>query len=69
MPIALAMLVPQINFITNNIFLSGLGEQELATWSASFRKIAAAAEQAKKKREAWGAICIALMTDPRFITY
>jgi multidrug resistance protein, MATE family len=31
MPIALAMLVPQINFITNNIFLSGLGEQELAT--------------------------------------
>lgn len=31
MPIALAMLVPQINFITNNIFLSGLGETELAS--------------------------------------
>jgi multidrug resistance protein, MATE family len=31
MPIALSMLVPQINFITNNIFLSGLGEQELAS--------------------------------------
>jgi len=31
MPIALAMLVPQINFITNNIFLGGLGEQELAS--------------------------------------
>ena len=31
MPIALATLVPQINFITNNIFLSGLGEQELAS--------------------------------------
>lgn len=30
MPITLAMLVPQINFITNNIFLSGLGEKELA---------------------------------------
>ena len=30
LPISLAMLVPQINFITNNIFLSGLGEQELA---------------------------------------
>src|SRR5258708_2151960 len=30
MPISLAMLVPQINFITNNIFLSGLGELELA---------------------------------------
>jgi MATE family multidrug resistance protein len=30
LPIALALLVPQINFITNNIFLSGLGEMELA---------------------------------------
>ncbi len=31
MPISLAMLVPQVNFITNNIFLSGLGQQELAS--------------------------------------
>lgn len=30
LPISLAMLVPQINFITNNIFLGGLGENELA---------------------------------------
>jgi len=30
LPISLAMLVPQINFITNNIFLGGLGEKELA---------------------------------------
>ncbi len=28
-PICLAMLVPQLNFVTNNIFLSGLGEREL----------------------------------------
>ena len=27
LPISLAMLVPQINFITNNIFLGGLGER------------------------------------------
>jgi MATE family multidrug resistance protein len=31
LPISLAMLVPQINFITNNIFLSRLGEKELAS--------------------------------------
>lgn len=30
LPISLAMLVPQINFITNNIFLGGLGQTELA---------------------------------------
>jgi len=31
MPISLAILVPQINFITNNIFLGALGERELAS--------------------------------------
>ena len=31
LPISLAMVVPQINFITNNIFLSGLGQQQLAS--------------------------------------
>src|ERR1700750_561488 len=31
LPISLALLVPQVNFITNNIFLGGLGEQELAS--------------------------------------
>ena len=31
LPIALALLVPQINFIVNNVFISGLGESELAT--------------------------------------
>jgi MATE family multidrug resistance protein len=29
LPISLALFVPQINFVTNNIFLGGLGEQEL----------------------------------------
>ncbi len=31
LPISLALLVPQINFITNNIFLGRLGEHELAS--------------------------------------
>jgi MATE family multidrug resistance protein len=31
LPISLAILVPQINFITNNIFLAGLGQRELAS--------------------------------------
>ena len=31
MPISLAILVPQINFFTNNIFLGGLGERQLAS--------------------------------------
>jgi putative MATE family efflux protein len=31
LPISLAMLVPQINYITNTIFVGGLGETELGT--------------------------------------
>lgn len=31
LPITLALLVPQVNFITNNIFLGNLGERELAS--------------------------------------
>lgn len=31
LPISLSMVVPQINFITNNIFLGGLGEHALAS--------------------------------------
>lgn len=31
LPISFALLVPQLNFITNNIFLGGLGERELGT--------------------------------------
>ena len=31
MPISFALLIPQVNFITNNIFLGGLGERELGT--------------------------------------
>ncbi|MBU3745462.1 MAG: hypothetical protein FGM61_13115 [Sediminibacterium sp.] len=30
LPIALSILVPQLNFIVNNIFLGGLGQRELA---------------------------------------
>lgn len=31
LPISLSLLVPQINFITNNVFLGALGEEELAS--------------------------------------
>lgn len=31
LPISLALLVPQINFVVNNVFVSGLGEVELGT--------------------------------------
>ncbi|MGV3620832.1 MAG: hypothetical protein ACO1OB_08440 [Archangium sp.] len=42
---------------------------ELAEWTVTFKKVAARAATVRKPEQAWGSICIAMMTDPRFITY
>jgi hypothetical protein len=42
---------------------------ELTAWTDSFKKVAARAKAANKPEQAWGSICVAMMTDPRFITY
>lgn len=42
---------------------------ELGEWTTSFKKFAARAKAANKPEQAWGTVCIAMMTDPRFITY
>jgi hypothetical protein len=42
---------------------------ERSRWVASFRTLAKRAIAIGKPEQAWGAICIAMMTDPRFFTY
>ncbi len=42
---------------------------ELVAWTATFKKVAARAKTTNKPEQAWGSICVGLMTDPRFITY
>lgn len=46
-----------------------LSGAELDTWAATFATLATRAQAAGQKRQAFGAICVALMTDPRFFTY
>jgi hypothetical protein len=46
-----------------------MSDQELTTWVTTFKPIAARAKAANKPEQAWGAMCIALMTDSRFVTY
>jgi hypothetical protein len=43
--------------------------EELTTWTDMFKRIAVRAKTANRPEQAWGAICVAMMTDPRFITY
>ncbi len=56
-------------YLSTRIWGQPLAGTELDTWATSFSTMAARAQLTNKKREAWGAICIAMMTDPRFITY
>lgn len=42
---------------------------ELTHFTTTFKTIATRAKTVNKPEQAWGSICIALMTDPRFITY
>jgi len=46
-----------------------MADAELGTWATTFKAVAAAAKAANKPEQAWGAMCVALMIDPRFITY
>jgi hypothetical protein len=64
-----ASLSDNLIYLSTRFWGQPLSEPELSTWAASFKKMAASAEKTKKRREAWAAICIALMTDPRFTTY
>lgn len=43
--------------------------EELTAWTITFKTVAARAKTANRPEQAWGAICVAMMTDPRFITY
>ncbi|HKP60442.1 MAG TPA: hypothetical protein VJV78_27135 [Polyangiales bacterium] len=56
-------------YLSTRFWGQPLAGSELDTWVSAYKGIATRAEAAKKKREAWAAICIALMTDPRFTTY
>lgn len=48
---------------------STLTADELPAWVSTFKTLADRAKTINKPEQAWGAICVAMMTDPRFITY
>jgi hypothetical protein len=56
-------------YLSTRFWGQPLAGPELDQWTNSFKGFAARAQSAKVKNQAWGAICIALMTDPRFSTY
>jgi hypothetical protein len=64
-----ATLQSNLVYLSTRFWGEPLTGEELTRWTSTFQAIATRAKAAKKLREAWGAICIALMTDSRFVTY
>jgi hypothetical protein len=56
-------------YLSTRFWGQPLAAPELDVWAASFASMSARAQLIKKPGQAWGAICVALMTDPRFVTY
>ncbi|HEX8538207.1 MAG TPA: hypothetical protein VF664_12135 [Cystobacter sp.] len=56
-------------YLSTRFWGSPLHDEELTRWAGFFTKAAARAETIKKRDQALAALCIGLMTDPRFLTY
>lgn len=56
-------------YLSTRFWGAPLAGEELARYAAFFRKAAARAETLKKRDQALAVVCIAMLTDSRFITY
>jgi hypothetical protein len=56
-------------YLSTRFWGAPLSGDELARYAAFFRKAAARAETLKKRDQALAVVCIAMLTDSRFITY
>lgn len=67
--------IPDESYRQNLIYLSTrfwgqpLGGAELEAWLGTYKAVAARAESINARHQAQAAMCIAFMTDPRFVTY
>ncbi|MFZ5441842.1 MAG: hypothetical protein ACOZQL_17695 [Myxococcota bacterium] len=64
-----AAIAKNLSTLAVRFWGSPFDDAELGAWTATFKKVATRAKAANKPEQAWGAICVAMMTDPRFITY
>jgi hypothetical protein len=56
-------------YLSTRFWGSPLEGEELTRWAGFFTQAAARAETIQKRDQALAAVCIALMTDSRFLTY
>lgn len=60
-------------YLSTRFWGQPLGSDELTAWTETFKGVAARAKAigatTAARRQVWGAMCVGMMTDPRFVTY
>jgi hypothetical protein len=56
-------------YLSTRFWGAPLAGEELTKWAGFFKQAATRAETLKKRDQAFAAVCVALLTDPRFLTY
>lgn len=64
-----AQLTELLDYMSTRFWGAPLSGDELTKWKGFFTKVAARAEATNKRHQAYAALCIAMMTDARFVTY
>ncbi|MEW5741269.1 MAG: hypothetical protein AB1938_20270 [Myxococcota bacterium] len=64
-----ATIQKNLSYLSVRLWGSPFSADELVRWTEDFKVFATNAKRANRPEQAWGAVCIAMMTDPRFFTY
>ncbi|KFE71392.1 hypothetical protein [Hyalangium minutum] len=64
-----AQVTELLTYLSTRFWGAPLSGEELPKWKNFFTQAAARAETIKKRDQAFAAMCIAMMTDSRFLTY
>ncbi|MBN1207290.1 MAG: hypothetical protein JXB05_20565 [Myxococcaceae bacterium] len=64
-----AQVTELLVYLSTRFWGAPLSGDELTRWKSLFTQVAARAETVRARDQAFAAMCIAMMTDPRFLTY
>jgi hypothetical protein len=64
-----AAIKANLSYLAVRFWGQPFADAERDAWATRFKTVAARAKTINRPEQAWGALCVAFMTDPRFITY
>ncbi len=64
-----AQISANLDYLALRFWGAQLGADEKLVYADLFKKAAVRAKSIGSRKQAWGVVCVALITDPRFFTY